>query len=300
MPIKQIIASLRRKQTRKKTIRAIHSSVQKNEGVVTIHRIDKNNIGDYFCAPHHYFDTLKNTQLDIFDFKREDPTVTKNFIKKISENALIIGGGGLLNRKGFHLQMQLFQQLAQQDKKTVLWGVGHNEKSSKSFGKVTQYNIDISSFGLVGTRDYSMPGEYVPCVSCLHSVFDKPITEIAEVGIIFHKDTMKNKVITQKFSHIPSTSNTTNLEELIQFIGEHQNIITNSYHAMYWSMLLNKRVSVIPNSSKFFDFKYQPLFTHFEDCLSQYKKAEKYSGVKEECREINLKFYDKVANYLNL
>lgn len=300
MPIKKIIASLQRKKTRRKTIKAVLSNPQQNKGVINLHRIDKNNIGDFYCAPHHYFEKLKNTQLDIFDIKSQDPNITQNFINKVSNNALIIGGGGLLNRNGFHLQMNLFQQLHKKGKKTILWGVGHNEKSSSTYRKVTQYNVDISKFGLVGTRDFSMPGDDVPCVSCMHSVFDKKYITNKEVGIIFHKDTVENKKITHQFSHIPSTSNTTNLEALINFIGSSETIITNSYHAMYWSMLLNKKVAVIPNSSKFYDFKYQPLFTNFDDCLSDYKKAKENSGILEECRELNLKFYEKTANYLNL
>lgn len=300
MILRKLFASLKRKQTRKYTLQAIRNSKQENKGIINLHRIDKNNIGDYFCAPHHYFDALKNTELDIFDYKRQDKSIANNFIKEVSENALIIGGGGLLNRNGFQLQMKLFQELSLKNKKTVLWGVGHNEKSPKTYGNVKNYNIDTSKFGLVGTRDYSMSDEYVPCVSCMHSVFDKEYTETAEVGIVFHKDTVENKRITSKFSHIPSTSNTTNLENLIQFIGNHQTIITNSYHAMYWSMLLDKKVAVIPNSSKFFDFKYKPLITTFDNCLSDYKSAVKHTGILYESREINTAFYEKVANYLNL
>jgi len=299
MSIQKIIASLKRKQIRKKTLNAILHSKQKDEGVINLHRIDKNNIGDYFCAPHHYFDSLKNSQLDIFDYKRTQKEITTNFIEKVTNNSLIIGGGGLLNRHGFHLQMKLFQKLSENGKKIVLWGVGHNEKSPKTYGKVTNYNIDISKFGLAGTRDFNMPGDYVPCVSCMHSVFNEKYVETDEIGVVFHKDTIGKK-ITEQFKHLPCTSNTTDLESLIQFIGKHETIITNSYHAMYWSMLLNKKVVVIPNSSKFYGFKYKPIFTSFENSLKDAKNAERQTGILEECRQLNIDFYNKTANFLNI
>ena len=65
-------------------------------------------------------------------------------------------------------------------------------------------------------------------------------------------------------------------------------------------MLLEKKVAVVPNSSKFYDFKYNPIFTTFTDCLSDIKKAEKPTGILEESRNLNHEFYDKVGNYLNL
>lgn len=298
--IQKLIASYKRKKTRRETVKNILSQVQRNEGVVNIHRLDTKNIGDYYCAPHHYFEALKGKSLDIFDNKSQDKTVTKNFTNTISANSLIIGGGGLLNRNGFKLQMKLFETLAEGKKKTVLWGVGHNEKSPATYGKVTDYNVDVTKFGLAGTRDLSMPGDYLPCVSCLHTVFEKPFIETQEIGLIFHKDTMRKPKVLAMFKDYPSTSNTTNLEDLIDFIGKSESIITDSYHAMYWTMLLGKKVVVVPNSSKFYDFSHKPVFSSFEDAISDVLKANNYTGVLEECRTLNQAFYEKTANYLNL
>ena len=300
MPINKIISSIKRTQRKKRVINSILSKPQKNEGVINIHRIDTRNIGDYYSAPHHYFDLLKGTSVDIFDYKSEDPKVTDNFIEKVSDNAVIVGGGGLLNRGGFRRQMQLFEDLNRKGKKVILWGVGHNEKNPSTFGKVTKYSVDISKFGLVGTRDFSMPGDYVPCVSCLHEIFDKKYQATQEIGIVFHKDTLRKPKITEKFKDYPSSSNTTDLESLINFIGSSDTIITDSYHSMCWSMLLGKKVVAIPNSSKFFDFKHKPIFSSFSTCLEDTKKAEPHSGILEECRELNHKFAEKVFNYLNL
>ncbi len=292
--------TIKRKIRKHSFLRELKARPQTNEGVVNIHRIDTRNAGDLFCAPHQYFEELKGKGLDIFDYKREDKKVRQDFIDAISSNSLIIGGGGLLNRNGFKLQMKAFEALHTTKKKTVLWGVGHNEKSPKTYGKVSAYNVNLEHFGLVGTRDYTMPGDYVPCVSCLHPLLDQTYNETQEYGIIFHKDTLKKSEIVSRFKDYPSTSNTTDIEHIIKFIGSSQKVITDSYHAMYWSMLLGKKVVVIPNSSKFFDLKYLPIISTFEEALDAFAKAETFPHLLEESRAINRNFAAKVFDYLNL
>ena len=295
-----LINSLKRKWNRYDVTRKILNGNYFNESVVNIHRIDTKNIGDYYCAPHHYFEPLKGKYLDIFDYKNESEKIRSNYIEDVCNKSIIVGGGGLLNRGGFEMQMKLFEKISEKGKKIVLWGVGHNEKSKKNYGKVSKYNIDINKFGLVGTRDYSMPGEFVPCVSCLHPIFDQKFEVKNEVGVVFHKDTLKKESITKKYQNFATSSNTTNLEDLIEFIGSSENIITDSYHTMYWAMLMEKKVIAIPNSSKFYDFKHQPIISTFDDALQYLNKGITYDGLLTECRESNLKFAEKAFNYLNL
>ena len=300
MPIQKLLSSIKRTQRKNQVIKSILSSPQANKGVINMHRIDTRNIGDYFSAPHHYFDELKGTAVDIFDYKREQQEVIDNFIDKMSNSSIIIGGGGLLNRGGFKRQIRLVEDLTAKGKKTVLWGVGHNEKNPSTYGKVKKYNIDVSKFGLVGTRDVSMPGEWVPCVSCMHPIFDNKFEVTQETGVVFHKDTLRKPKITRKFQAFPTSSNTTDLDSLIEFIGASEAVITDSYHAMYWSMLMGKKVVVIPNSSKFFDFKYKPVVSTFDNCLLDLKKATPVTGLLQECRDVNRSFAVRAFDYLNL
>lgn len=300
MGIKKIISSIKRSQRKRQVVKTILSNTIENTPVINVHSIKTSNAGDYFSGPHHYFDALQNTALDIHDYSDHDKKITENFIERTSKHSLIIGGGGLLNRGGFQRQMKLFESLSEKGKKNVLWGVGHNAKDPKTYGKINNYNVDVSKFGLVGTRDFSMPGEWVPCVSCLHSIFDKTHKQTHEIGVVFHLETSKKPEIVKQFEHIPSTSNISDFEKLIGFIGSSEKIITDSYHAMYWSMLLGKKVVVVPNSSKFYDFKYQPVFSDFENALNSFSKAKIYSGLLEECRAINLEFGEKVFDYLDM
>jgi hypothetical protein len=289
------------RSARKKEVinRILKNPTHENIDIVNLHRYDPTNIGDFYCGVHHYFDELKGKHLDIFDYKR-DEAIRDNWFEKITKNSLIIGGGGLLNREGFDLQMKLFEQLGEKGKKTVLWGLGHNTKEKSTYGKISKYNIDTSKFGLVGVRDYGMKEDWVPCVSCLHPIFNEKHEVKNEIGMIFHKKTLNDKSVLKKFEQFPSTANNAVFEDVIKFIGETDTILTDSYHAMYWSLMLGKKVMVFPNSSKFYNFKYQPVISSFSNFEADLKKVQSYSGVLEDCRETNLKFANKAFDYLNL
>lgn len=298
--LKRIATSPARSLSKKRVLKKTAARTQANEGVVNIYRIDAKNAGDFYCAPHLYFENLKNTALDIFDYKSPDEKITENWSAEVAGKQLIIGGGGLLNRGSFTKQMELFSHLAKTGKKTVLWGAGHNSKNSKDFNNIGSYKPSVKNFGLVGTRDYKLSKNWVPCVSCLHPIFDKKYETSQEVGIIFHKKTLQKPSILNKFSDFPTTSNIVDFTVLMDFIGSSEKIITDSYHAMYWSLLLGKKVVVVPNSSKFFDFKYDPVFSTFDNCLKDLKKTPSYSGILEECREKNYAFAKEVFEYLEI
>ena len=295
--IKSLVTSPARSIRKREVKNEIINSSQSNLGIANIYRKNPNNAGDFYSSPVNYFPELGNIEVDIFDFKK---TEENDFASLISGNSLVIGGGGLLNRKSFQFQMETFEKLGALGKKTVLWGLGHNSKTPKNYRKLNSYNINPENFGMAGTRDYSLASSWVPCASCLHPVFDNQSTSRQETGIILHDKTYIKPRSRAMLEGLPLISNATDLETYVNFIKDSEHIITNSYHAMYWGMLLEKKVLVIPNSSKFFDFKYDPVFTTYENCLKDISKARSYSGILEECRERNIDFAGRVFNYLNL
>jgi len=292
-----VVDSDRRKDM---VVKQILGTPQENKGAINIHRHDPNNVGDFYCAPYRYFEVLKNNVLDINGIRKIGKQERQDWAKTVSENSLIIGGGGLLNLRHFELQMKLFEQLKRLGKKTVLWGPGHNDTDTGKFGKRVSYNVDLKNFGLVGVRDYSYKQHWVPCVSCLHPIFDQPFTETQEIGILFGKKSSQNEVLQKRLESYPTSNNTTNLEEMVAFIGTSQTIVTDSYHAMYWGMLLGKKILAVPTTTKFYDFKYPAYITSYDAFEADLLKAPSYSGVLEECREINHTFAEKVFDYLNL
>jgi hypothetical protein len=295
----QAIQGISRSLAKHQSIRQVLQHPVMNNGLVTIHRYDPGNIGDFYCAPHHYFPVLHNTHLDISDYKRDDPKQRQHWIEAIGQSSLIVGGGGLLNRDAFAQQMVMFEKLARKGKKIVLWGLGHNIASSKDPGRLA-YNIDTSVFGLVGVRDAGRREEWVPCVSCMHPIFDKRWSDQREIGIVFHKKTLSQPKVLQQFSHFPSTANNAVFEDVIEFIAGSETLLTDSYHAMYWALLLGKKVMVFPNSSKFFHFKYAPVISAFDSYQKDMHKLTSYTGVLEDCRERNRLFAQRAWDYLGV
>ena len=51
---------------------------------------------------------------------------------------------------------------------------------------------------------------------------------------------------------------------------------------------------------KFYNFKYQPVISSFSNFENDLKKVQSFSGILEDCRETNLKFSEKVFDYLNI
>ncbi|MCT8341051.1 polysaccharide pyruvyl transferase family protein [Flavobacteriaceae bacterium TK19130] len=304
MSIKKVLGSVfpvidsdRRKQY---VTDKVLATPQKNDGVRNVHVVNPNNVGDYYCGPHHYFSELKGKELNISDYRVTSKVTRDQWAAEVSNNALIIGGGGLFNLRHFAKQLELFEALAEKGKKIVVWGAGHNETDRSQWQSVSSYNVDVSKFGLVGTRDYSMNNEYVPCVSCMHEIFDKSFTAEQEVGIIFNHNSIKNQELVKKLSKYPVTSNTSSLDEMVEMIGKSETIVSNSYHAIFWAILLGRKTIAIPTTSKFFDFKYQPIVATFETFEEKLSEAIAFDGVLEESRMLNRDYHEKVVNYLNL
>ncbi|RMB59423.1 hypothetical protein EAX61_07495 [Dokdonia sinensis] len=303
MAIKKIIGSVfpmldsaRRKEY---VVQKVLDKKQQHNDIRNVHVVNPTNVGDYYSGPHHYFDTLKGKSLHLSDFRVVSKSKRDAWADAISENALIVGGGGLLNIRHFKMQMELFQTLAERGKKIVIWGAGHNETNRALWGKVNSYYIDMSAFGLAGTRDYSMKNLYVPCVSCLHTIFDRDFNITHDVGVIFNHNSIKDQNLVSSLSKYPSTSNTSSIEAMVEMIGKCETIVSNSYHAIYWATLLGRKTVAIPTTSKFFDLKHQPIISTFDNFEADLKKAVSYSGVLEESREINRDFYQKTMDYLS-
>ena len=304
MKIKQLLAGIipvidgdaRKKQTAK----AVLKGPVEHHGVLNVHRHDPNNVGDFYCAPHLYFPELHGKVLDIGDMRKTSAKIRGDWAQAVRTHDLIIGGGGLLNLPHFRQQMSLFEALGSLGKKTVLWGPGHNDPGWSSFKTPAQYEVDLNNFGLVGLRDYSAPGTWVPCVSCLHPIFDQEFPVKHEFGVLMGKKSAQNKERQELLRDIPFSHNATDLNEMIQFIGSCHTLVTDSYHAMYWGLLMGRKVLVIPTTTKFLDFKYPVPITRFDSFKTDLKKAVKYDGLLEECRTINQDFAQKVFDHLGI
>lgn len=245
-----------------------------------VHLKNTPNIGDQVCAPYLYFPF---PNFEVHDIRQKN-----NIIK----SDIVVFGGGAIEP---YLKMEnnaLNYFLAN---KKVVWGIG----SSRS-NLIENPRFNIPNLDLVGLREWARKGgDYVPCVSCMSSLFDKykdaRITR--QIGLYAHA--VKKPEIYNFFKNIPKLDNRVPFEEAIKFIATSEIVITNSFHGTYWSLLLGKKVMCIPFSSKFYGFKSRPLYTTFENWEHDiHKRIPYYPEYLEESRQYNNNFYKRLLNLL--
>jgi len=249
--------------------------------IKNIYRINENNSGDINSSPLKYFNF--NCKVEIYDIENTD----KNLLMKNSNNSiLIIGGGGLL----YDYWMPFIENLSYEFKgKKIIWGCGFNYQNCFDEPNIPYF---FKNFDLIGIRQEIKNLEYVPCPSCMCDYFDKKHDIKKEYGIVYHYE------YPFEISEIESISNSEKIENIINFIGEKEKIITNSYHGYYWSLLLNKPVIVIPveSSSRFYYNKYNPKIVKKINSLNLKEEICVYKDVINECRNINVNFFKKIKN----
>lgn len=298
--------------------------------IVEFYRMDENNPGDWYSNPCGYFFQEEDTvKIDIDKIKK----ITWN-----QKDILIVGGGGLISNEHFHefmkkvathpdeqflndvlstklsdisienknqllkwkevVQRYTIKVLGEIDRTVaprILWGVGHNIKDMNNDINYPPY---ANKFHLVGLRDWDSGFRWVPCASCMHTAFDKEY-EIKNEFVWFEH---KKRLIDNRYLDLvpaPRMLNTgQNLEQIIEFLGSGETVVTNSYHGVYWATLLGRKVVCIPWSSKFNMFKHPPTMATEKDWPSKIKEAISYPTALEECREANTEFYKDVKNLL--
>ncbi len=225
-------------------------------------------MGDVNCAPSLYFPNMTGYCIKKFQDKAPE----------IKDELVVIGGGGL-----FHLPakdynngvMQYVYDWFSSFNHIVLWGVGHNIHGETEI-KFPDFPDNVH---LIGVRDKNTKHRWVPCVSCLHQKFDYEYPKLNSAVSFCHKNSPIDKNIPMMFCEGPS------MGQVINFLGSAGIIYTNSYHGLYWGLLLGKTVIVVcPNSSKFYT-----LGPHEEirDQLIYHPQL----NFLQLCREINNQFY---------
>jgi hypothetical protein len=197
-----------------------------------------------------------------------------------SEPTWILGGGS------YDLLGMEYENIS----RTIVWGVGTSIKLK---------NIDVLvkelPFLAWSSRDIDFvnSNRFVPCASCFNDkILKDPIGDEklyilnAEKKLRIGKDVLYNSA---------------SLNEFTERWQKASVIITNSYHAIYWALLSNRKVVPLGYSSKFislfrcFDIKF-PMTNFYDD------KAEKVSLSTMDTRPISVdsKYYLDKFRSLNL
>lgn len=231
------------------------------------------NVGDIFCTPYHYFSLSEKQHFHIGD--------------AVPDSEAVIFGGGAIN---YNLSGPDGAQHKVNARRKIAWGIGASQHGSDRHPPVPQ------GFDLAGVREYGREGGvYVPCVSCMLSLFDAPPIADTEVVTFFNAD---SKIKSPQIPDFPTMQNIASIEATIAFLARGRTVITNSFHGAYWSLLMNRNVICIPYSSKFFGFKYPPTMATVENWKDGLMKTTVANGYLEECRYENLKFFKAVTDLI--
>ena len=250
--------------------------------VIFIHRNRTENTGDLTICPYDYYkDYFDNYAVQVYDNEDMD-------YLKFKQAVFIIGGGGFIDQNNnWNTWMN---NLAKTGNPVIGWGIGHNKHKDGKETKIAKLNE--KDFTLLGIRDFNTKSIYLPCVSCFLPLLQNTYESKREIGCIFHYENSDNS-----FTE-PTIYNDAPLTEIIKFIGESDIIITNTYHVMYWSTLMNKKVILYkPFSNRFDNFKYKPV-VYSGNLSKDIKKAKSYPNAFEECTKANEDFFKKVKKII--
>jgi len=255
--------------------------------IVNFHVIDDHNIGDRLSAPVEYFDfpgfeTIKADIRKIDDFIN----AYQDKLTLYDRVVFIIGGGGLL----FSRFLDSFQKLKIICPKATLiaWGIGQQIYLNQSLltPKEFPYGDYLEGFDMIGIRDYEQDYSWVPCASCLHPLFDLK-REIKHEFVVF-----SHKKFQLHINGLPRiTNDSSSFQEVLDFLGSGETILTSSYHGAYWGTLLGRKVLAFPFSSKFYTLKHSPglypiqQWTQFSRKITLFGKTlyQKYDKNKFTC-----------------
>tara|TARA_R110002153_G_scaffold29711_13_gene91194 strand:+ start:17016 stop:17738 length:723 start_codon:yes stop_codon:yes gene_type:complete len=232
---------------------------------VYLHRKDRSNPGDWYCSPYHYHPE-DSKYIKVFD-------INEAVSNGIRCEKFIVGGGGLLSSDPWVNKIWEWSKKIKAKKK-IIWGTGIDEEFFD--------HPLLLEFDLIGVRQRNTPFQYVPCVSCLHPLFDSKETTNDKIIPLAHPKTLKigGGAKTKRFIQGQHSTNMQKIDFIVNQIKLHDKILTASYHVWYWGKLLGKNVNIDyetnfrkPLKEKFFTL---PNITNLEHCRNlNYEFASK-------------------------
>lgn len=250
--------------------------------VLSIFNANTNNIGDDSCYPALYFN-IKTNILPLTDSERPDCDI------------VIVGGGAILNTNILSHILEYYK-----DKIIIGWGLSYTIKDI--YHSIDYSNVSVLKyFKYLSVRDINISNlEYVPCVSCLSNLFDKYRKIKPEYKYVYYDNILSAPYNRNDLNGPLLNNNIKTLEEAIRFLSFGEIIITSSYHGMYWGTLLNRKIIVTPFGSKFYNYKYKPIFIKYKDIIniSNINNIPNYPNALKECRDLNISFLHKIKGLL--
>lgn len=248
-----------------------------------INRVDKMNMGDFYVTPLlYYWDFFKDYKIKRHDIRFID------FDSINDGDVVILGGGGLFDYS--EAGNRAINRVLELCSNVIAWSPGLNNSNSDI--DIINTKIRYEKFKIITLRDYVNKYDipFLPDITCKMEYFKNKYTKIRKIGIAQHKDYPITDFNYEKISNKDS------LDEILKFIGETEIIISNSFHMIYWSMLMgNKTICIDPFSEKFYSYKYKPEYAFSErDDIDGIINNAKVYDFKDEFISLTDEFFLKV------
>lgn len=265
-----------------------------------IHIPAQRNVGDACSAPHLYVPELvERFQINVISIANHDR------IRAIPSGApVILGGGGLLANKP-HWDESIRIAL-ERSGKLIAWGLGLNRTPAAAKKAPHALPDFVADFAMLGIRDVLPGTRWVPCASCLYSGFDlsRPPAQ-SKLGIYLHTDRTDKlpdtlRGISEDVPVMTNGGDKNSFGSVVDFLASCETVITNSFHGMYWSTLLGKKVLLFDIFSEKFALSRwtHPIYDPTKDLDAQFEMAPEYTGALAAARDANHAFRDDVLKLI--
>lgn len=231
------------------------------------------NVGDFSCSPFDYFDWGDATVKDM---------------REVSApyEASVFGGGkifgGLAQAEGVNKDRTPLH---------VAWGVGRRQ----TFPIPAKYWRASKLCDLVGSRVWGDSRyDFAPSARCMSPLFDADITPEHDLVFYWHGGKTKGQNIRIPDDMPQKANNLGTFEDSVRFIASGKTVIFNSYHGVYWSLLMGRKTICIPFSNKVNAYRLPPAYATPKNWLTKLDTGIAQPKMLATCRTATKAFKETV------
>lgn len=255
---------------------------------VTIGQVNAPDIGPGLSNPVHYQSFQLATSANIDVAHRADPDDVKQALRGTNINAVIVYGN-VARTPALKRTLQMILQHEQPGRFPVIgWGVG-----GLFIGHET---IDTWMLRILRATDFISYREqglapWVPCPSCMHSMFDDFRNTGPEHRVVFYENPA-SPFLGLHDSYPRMTSRNLRFQQVLAFLSSGRTVVTSDYYGAYWAALLGRRVIVSADDT--IPFRGFPWHLVYINDWSQWDAAELHTteniSALEESRMANQEY----------